>query len=281
MTDNLKAKIAQDKREQARPRFWSHGSLEKRGFRWWLHRGRDTFSIECSLFHAGLKMYGFSVDENDEAATLGLYLWPVLVWLSFSRWSSAREHTVTEIKINFADEIRFRISWRADDHHSPHRWGWSWSVSVLDKLLGSPVYRADPHPTEFIGEVKMPERGYACTGRIARDSWRRPRWFRRTVVRAHVKMNTGEQIPIPGKGENSWDCGEDANYSQTFPAKTIEEALAHVAADAMRTREKRGGPNWRPANMCTMCGQRFPNERALVEHKEKEIAHARSIGRPW
>lgn len=48
-------------------------------------------------------------------------------------------------------------------------------------------------------------------------------------------------IPFPGKGENSWDCGDDAYYG--FGGATIESAVADIIADTL----KRRGNNWRPS----------------------------------
>lgn len=46
---------------------------------------------------------------------------------------------------------------------------------------------------------------------------------------------------------NSWDCGEDAVYSLTTVAATVPEAIAKLVRSCLESRERHGGPNWRPA----------------------------------
>ena len=59
-------------------------------------------------------------------------------------------------------------------------------------------------------------------------------------------MHEGEQIPVPGKGENSWDCGEDATFSLSCPSTTISEAIGEMVKSCMRTRERYAGLDFKP-----------------------------------
>lgn len=124
--------------------------------------------------------------------------------------------------------------------------GWAWSVHLLDILLGKTQYR-EGAPTVHRIEVAMPERLYVGTCALHADSWKRPRWFRRTIRRATIDMDKGQQVPVPGKGENSYDCGEDAVFGITLPAATPDEAVAGLIASVLRSRARHGGPRWRPA----------------------------------
>lgn len=145
-------------------------------------------------------------------------------------------------------EDHFVVRWNYDDSEwssrtgPKHGWGKSWFRK--DVLLG----RAEC--THGEGEtcgavIQMPESAYLCTVQIADSRWDRPRWpFPLKITRATVEIPGG--LPIPGRGENSWDSREDAIYSSTFPAKSVAEAVEHVRADAEKTRLKRGGENWRP-----------------------------------
>ena len=36
----------------------------------------------------------------------------------------------------------------------------------------------------------------------------------------------GKPIPVPGKGENSWDCDDDAIHSSHGPHSTVHQAVA-------------------------------------------------------
>lgn len=77
------------------------------------------------------------------------------------------------------------------------------------------------------------------------STWKRARWFTHKNVRASVDIPAG--IPHPGKGENSWDCGEDRTYGLTTKADTVEKAIAAVVESSLRDRRRYGGDNWTPS----------------------------------
>lgn len=56
---------------------------------------------------------------------------------------------------------------------------------------------------------------------------------------AHIEVPSG--VPIPGKGESGYDCGEDAVYGLTCRARTVKEAVERFVDDIRETRKKRGG----------------------------------------
>jgi hypothetical protein len=45
---------------------------------------------------------------------------------------------------------------------------------------------------------------------------------------------------VPGKGENAWDCGPDGIFAMSGLGRTVEEAIGHVVAAALRDRHRRG-----------------------------------------
>lgn len=119
------------------------------------------------------------------------------------------------------------------------------SFDFRDFLLGRPKYSS--RELDVVDTViPMPERSYRCTIRMHEDSWVRSRWSTRRLLRATIKMADGEQIPVPGKGENSWDCGEDATYSLTCCAQTVPEAIGAMVSSCMRTRQRHGGLGYVP-----------------------------------
>ncbi len=129
---------------------------------------------------------------------------------------------------------------------SDPRW-WSFSICPADILLGDSDYSTQDLRSERV-IVAMPEGPYPCTVRIFESTWKRPRWhWPRKMIRADITPDT--PIPVPGKGENSWDCGEDATWSMTCPAQTPEEAAAQLSQSILRDRDRYGGPHWRPAEM--------------------------------
>ena len=73
-----------------------------------------------------------------------------------------------------------------------------------------------------------------------RATWKR-RFSTKVVESYGIDMQEG--IPFPGKGENSWDCGDDAYFG--FGGVTIEGAVAHIIEEV----KKRRGKNWRPSGV--------------------------------
>lgn len=96
--------------------------------------------------------------------------------------------------------------------------------------------------------IAMPEANYPVKIEIQEWFWKRPRWprwpLKRRLLRAHVEP--AKPVPVPGKGENSWDCDEDAIHSSTFCCETIPDAIAEFTADLLKTRARHGGINWKP-----------------------------------
>lgn len=94
--------------------------------------------------------------------------------------------------------------------------------------------------------IAMREATYTADVRLYLATWKRPRWpFSEQVYRADIELEKG--IPIPGKGENSWDLDDNALFGTTCPAKTLGEAIEAIRESAYRSRERYGGSrNWTP-----------------------------------
>lgn len=119
-------------------------------------------------------------------------------------------------------------------------------LHVANWLLGKMKHTEFPLETQR-ATVTLPEGAYPVLIQFAAHTWKRPRWRARTVVRANVQILTESGIPIPGKGENDYDQDEDAIYSLSTPAATVETALAALYASVERDRRKYGGLDWLPA----------------------------------
>lgn len=88
---------------------------------------------------------------------------------------------------------------------------------------------------------------YACTWKQERMTWTRTRfkWAPMTISKIYFDIKVPGGVPFPGKGENSWDCGDDATYSMSCEASSINEACEKFAADVIQRREEHGGSSWR------------------------------------
>lgn len=94
--------------------------------------------------------------------------------------------------------------------------------------------------------VPMPEGLYPGVVRIERvPVWKRPRWpGKRVRVWSWIRMEV--PVPVPGKGENSWDQGDDAIGATGGGKATVESAVAAVVESALRIRSAYGGEGWVP-----------------------------------
>lgn len=236
----------------------------------WLHAGRRREArIEWVLGKLDFSLaVAFSGDEDIHGHVclplVALY-WglesPLASWvarrLSYSHTSRTYKDKAGAPMV-FYDETRCGVSihdwtirlqpWTLDmEWNSKDPW-WKRGVSlnIPDFLLGSPKH------TQRVLEklpvlVPMPERAYAGTCKVIERAWKRSRWpFPTRLITTSIDMNEGEQIPFPGKGENSWDCGEDAIYGFSTPARTPEEAVGKLVASVLESRRRHGGRNWKP-----------------------------------
>lgn len=119
------------------------------------------------------------------------------------------------------------------------------SFHVLDFLLGKHRHSERDLAWRWVS-VPMPERSYYGAARLFESTWRRPRWFPKRLVRVEIKMLDGERVPHPGKGENSWDCGEDGTYGITCAAGTIDAGVGELVKSTLEQRSRYGGHEWRP-----------------------------------
>jgi hypothetical protein len=72
---------------------------------------------------------------------------------------------------------------------------------------------------------------------------KRSRSFEWSVV-SNPEGRTG--LPVPGKGENSYDCDEDAVFGGSIPARNADEACGRIVGSVMHDRARRAGPGWTP-----------------------------------
>jgi len=119
-------------------------------------------------------------------------------------------------------------------------WWWEFTISPLDILLGR-VKHTRRDITEGAVNVWMPEGVYPAKYEVFESTWKRPRWPRvKRVVRTDIELE--QAIPFSGKGENSWDCGEDGLWGTTIRTDDPREAARKTAQSALETRRKRGDP---------------------------------------
>lgn len=120
------------------------------------------------------------------------------------------------------------------------------NFNLTDFVLGQRAYSTvEDEPVLVV--IPMPEASYPAAVTMETATWKRPRWPWPLIIRcADVELldtTDGKPgyIPVPGKGENSWDCGPDGIFGSSFPAKSVEEAIGKMVGSALQDRKRNGG----------------------------------------
>jgi hypothetical protein len=103
---------------------------------------------------------------------------------------------------------------------------WIVGRSECTTVKGEPVEAVIPMPEGCYPAILTPEvRTWANRFRtIRRESW-------------DVRIPDG--IPFSGKGENSWDCGDDGLYG-CGSSGTMEDAIGHTVTSVLKSRRRYG-----------------------------------------
>jgi hypothetical protein len=236
--------------------WWHSQNLNEKGYsrvgskwragRCWLHcGGRLCYQAEWHLFYWGTLNVGFRFDSDGDEILFSLCL-PGLCRLYFGveglrwglGWGWLPEGRECAIKVH--DWCLWLNPWtRLDEWHSNDPW---WSKGVVIRL-GDLLFGEVMHSSKLLssGEVwiPMPEGCYRATYTVEGHVWSWPRYPIR--FRVYYCFDIPGGIPHEGKGENSWDCGEDATEGITLCADNLEEAVGKVVGSVLATRKRYGG----------------------------------------
>lgn len=126
----------------------------------------------------------------------------------------------------------------SDEWSSKHRS--TFSINPANILLGRQRY-SETDRVKYGASIVMPEGEYPLEVELYTARWKRPRWPQvKSRPMADVEVLPKSGIPIPGKGENSWDLDDDAIFGMSCRASTVEEAIASLRRDVERTRDNYG-----------------------------------------
>lgn len=153
------------------------------------------------------------------------------------KWGASRMIQFTLDRGEWPLRWKLWTDWRGYERLPKWREG-SWGPARA--LLGKRMVEWE-HIATMPVEIPMPERTYPATVELRNHvSWRSRTPFRKRRLRcANVEIPGG--IGTPGKGENAWDCGDDAIFSMSCPAQTVEEAIGKVVESVLRDRLKYSG----------------------------------------
>ena len=219
----------------------------------WLRFGdRLCFKFSWNLWAHFIHAY-LRADASEREVNWSLAFMPLAFWFSVE-WSGLSSilrrlipgYEERELGASFHDGTLYWHGWSSSNEwRSNDRWYRRGSFNFLDFLLG----RSSSNEEELEARevlIPMPERSYRAHAKFVRRIYKRPRWFARRYFAVDMKMHDGEQIPMPGKGENSWDCGNDATFGLYTPASSIEEAIGNLVSGVLRDRWRRGGTHQPP-----------------------------------
>lgn len=262
----------------------SHGRASGSKFmhgRAWLHLGKADTSHPTVHASWNLRstfcMLSLLVDASDNEITISAGLPPVAIWFGVENlpdeifkalkmdWHSVKNERNSSYLMARRTEITvhgWAIWWKfwRMEHMSESRDPFHGNIQILDKLFGKMNFEEKLVETHRVA-IPMPERSYKGTVKVYRRTWSRSRWpFRfgtlpgsessgilfRESLGYNLDMDKGEEIPHPGKGENSWDCGEDGTFAASGEGGLVD-AIADAVKYAMRRRLRHGGSlDWRP-----------------------------------
>ena len=225
--------------------YWQNLNEDPRGkVKGWPYHGRAWLHLTGRLklywswnFWTSFCHVRVDSGRSDNDWTLALAFPPVAFWVGIEglpRWMVTDADRVTGVSIH---------DWTLWIELWTDRWGWKrgdrkWSFNFRDFILGKPTYADETFSTREV-VIPMPEGTYLATLRMYEGRWARPRWFTKRISLASVDIPGG--IPHAGKGENSWDCGEDATYGLSCQATAPEEAIGKTVESVLRDRRRYDG----------------------------------------
>lgn len=217
--------------------------------RGWIFHDRGVLGYELSWgqrFSVGGKLSTTGEETIDVRLGLGL----VTLYLKVEqRRVDGREVRLPGVRVDvdlywLGSDLWLRFDLGEDDPMRSRGSVFHWvghTGRLKDRLLGKRQHVAR-EVKRARSVVPLPEGGMPCEIVWEEATWKRPRWPKTLrVLRADVTPD--HPIGVPGKGENSWDCGDDATHSITGPVKNTSEreAVLMLASSVLRDRERYGG----------------------------------------
>lgn len=245
-----------------------HHQVKEREKRYWRHfwyvydndekQSHGEFSVELAAFRKG---HGLGAGFDVDTATVKCWVHCGHLfssWMRVESWPHLRKATEKvigkeyprdrEVSVWLHDDLLSLCLWRPENHHkSGDRRNilWNWKRWLCGKQV------VDSQVAETRGAtVLMPERAYSATVEIKQVTHSWPRFKRkRQFIFAKIAVPGG--IPEPGKGENSWDCDDDATFALScrIPDNVSwdeigDYVVAEITNSVTKRRLRYGGQGW-------------------------------------
>lgn len=212
----------------------------------WLKKGHG-FSVQLNVdtwdtkIHVGLgRLYQgwFKAERWRPVLWLGRTVLPVCPGTHPATGRPWTHREERELSISLHDGLLSWTAWYEPNVWKRDEWRtgmWNWKGWLTGK-------HACTFETLESGttQVPMPEGPYEARWEIQRrtDSWQR---FKRPKVSTCGEIEVPGGIYVPGKGENSWDCGDDAIFSISCHEATVEALVAQYVKSVYRSRLRYAG----------------------------------------
>lgn len=121
------------------------------------------------------------------------------------------------------------------------RWWRQGSIDFADLVLGRRRHQLEVLQQGIPVVIPMPEGVYHGIAKIERRTWKRPRWF--AFSRVSTVIDCPKGIPFAGKGENSWDCGDDGLFGWGAEGRSLAKAICHGVEIVLESRKRYGMPS--------------------------------------
>jgi hypothetical protein len=171
---------------------------------------------------------GVNVKDHDHDVLLKVGLWPINLYFVLENvfpktlnawWHRRYRYADREVGITIRRDV-YSVNggldvsgklWVGDEVKR----GRSFYFNLPDALL-TPIFGRIKHSEEVLDskpvKIPMPEGEYDGNAKLTRSTWKRPRLPFPSLVREGAHLDIPHGIPFEGKGENSWDCGEDGVF---------------------------------------------------------------------
>ena len=234
------------------PKIWWHWqALSKRGIREgraWLYTPVSNAHVEWHWFSnrysIGVNLGGSGDDSILLSFCIGLLSFYVGVTFPWGgRLRKMLPDEGRQIQISYYDHtLRLGLWEREHEWRSKDPW-WVRGVrlDVKDLLFGSNKYANEEIRWPERITIELDGRAYCGTASFERRRWKRPRWPWAMVRESvWIDMDPRDGLPHAGKGENSWDCGDDALCGWGHEGLSVEEAIGHGITEVLKRRKGYG-----------------------------------------
>ena len=218
-----------------------HGRAWLRIFAWALHWEWHLWGRTCHLgvdvpSHGGGEEVLFKAAFPPVSIYFGIAP-PFHSWLWKLAPSSDRE-----CQISVHDWAVWINPWSLQNewHKKDPWWVRGLTIHIDDLIWGSQkCTTTEPRQTEPVA-IELDGRIYRGTAHYERRVWKRPRWFAKQRDSTWIDMDTKDGLPHAGKGENSWDCGDDALCGWGVEGWDKIKAITHGIETVMKYRRRYG-----------------------------------------